>query len=186
MPQGLVVSSDHYFERILVGRIDELSEYSILVPVRDPFDIAVSLLVWRSVESKLTEFDVSYTMAILEEIARHWEAVLTLPELFTIIDFNKLVTNVDYTKAALETRFPLLAGFVSDASVTDSTIKNAITQDDTEEYETKPELIASRGHVPREAAGIRAIAIDTLKSKMYDRKLNYLNNLYLELLERSI
>lgn len=179
------VVGEHRVQTLARHVLDQEPRSIFVTPVRDPFDAALSRLVWLAFE-KEEWLNTETLFPALEQLTIYWELVLASPEKFTVIDFNKLIVDKNSLQGKLSERYPELLPHGRSILASDAEIKALLLKDDIEVLHNDEAEIQARGHIPRSDSRYKALAAEVLSGVMCKKRLEYLDSMYKQLLEIAI
>lgn len=174
------VEKTHSRDTIIEAAESSLEYNSFFFPVRNARDILKSAVIWNFQDSNNID---NLVWMSLEEITIIWETVLSAPNQFFIIDFNTLANSELTLLDKIDEKFEFLKKIRYEKPMPLSSIKNLLETHSLLDLGT--DLYANRGHLPRqESEHVKAVN-DEIASPVYKKRLDYLDSLQVELLERK-
>lgn len=183
---GLFIKHDHSSTYALEQALGVEYVAPIFVsPIRDPHATLKSKLVRTFYEWETPPNIIQYVTSV-DDLCLYWEILLVNPSKFCLIDFNELVADKDSIIEKMDQKYPELVKHKNPEPLTRLGLLEYMGLEDEGKYGDNEKLFLSSGHTPRPKSEYSDMAEELLSTPAYARRLDYLYDMYNELLKLTI
>lgn len=183
---GSLIKHDHSSSYALDQSLKPGNDSPIFItPIRDPYDTLKSKLVRTFYEWDTVPNVIEYAPSV-DDLCLYWEILLTAPDKFCLIDFRELVADKDRVVSKINSKYPEVITYKNPSPLTNEQLLAEMKEEDDNMYGNNVEFYLSYAHTPRGISEYSKQAQELLASPAYKRRLEYLYEMYRELLELTL